>query len=504
MSSAGSRPRSGIAVASVIRPVKAMETTQPGSTESRNAPRAPWRLLVLFVFPFTYMTLDKSIPPLGPSFLILTVANMAACALLLWQLSAPLRRTLWIWFALVLFLDGYFLKMAWFAHKLDNPAYINLYYSEVRWVSRGRILNSYSWVTLGFVTFCLVATAAVRYGGDQKSHRAPSQEPRLIGPTLPLVLGTTLGYLMVMFLQISLNYGVLGVANPSIPFHLGSVITLFQRSLAPGALLLAVWIFDQKRSRLANVTAVVIALFGIADSLITTSRGSLIALTLPVFVLWSLTGKFTRRRKLAAVALLLTATLLYPVLSSLRQEKIDPAGGSQPTTLSFDSVFNSGFILLSRVGAGGIDGVWFAMDASGQLSASRTLGFLRPNKLTVYYTESIVRVPNPNDFRPTGWIGGLMIVGGAAGVVVLGSMLLALIAVVWRRLQRVSTWPVSLSLAAGTIAVFISGGVLDLLLFVRLGIQILACELIYQKLHRVSNRREALTSIRTSTVGLDR
>jgi hypothetical protein len=66
----------------------------------------------------------------------------------------------------------------------------------------------------------------------------------------------------------------------------------------------------------------------------------------------------------------------------------------------------------------------------------------------------------------------------------MGTILLLLIGLIWRWLQQLRTWPVSLSVGAGVIAVFISGGALDLLIFVKLAIQVAACELLYRKLYR--------------------
>jgi len=447
--------------------------------------RSLTRWLLLLGFPLGYLTLQQSVGTAGSNVLLLTVVNMAACGLLLSRLGGPPERALWAWLVLFLFLDGYFFRLYWIAHKLNSPTYINTKYSEVRWVTGDRILSSLSWVTLGFCVFCVVSTVSLTLAPGRVSNRSREAADRLVGPMVPIVVVTFLSLVLVIFVELSVGYGVLGQANPNLPLHLGTLLTLFGRFLGPAMLLLGVWVFDGRRSKWANITAGLILLLGIMDSLASTSRGSIILLSLPLFFLWGLTGRFSTGRRVAAVALAILAVGLYPFLSSLRLEKIDPAAPASRAPLSLSGALESGANLASRVGDGGIDGVWFTMDTPGRLS-SRSLTYLRPGALVEYYTRSVVRVSAANDFRSPGTFAALIILGGGAGVALVGGLLFAAIGVGWQLLRRLRTWPVALALAANAIASFVGAGALDFLLFVKLGLQVILCELIYRKLLRSS------------------
>lgn len=446
-----------------------------------------WRWLLLLVFPLGYLVLQQELGHLAPSILLLTVANTAACALLLARLGAPLRETLWAWMTLIILLNGYFLRMFWFTHKLDSPSYINRQYFEIRWVTGDRIIAGYPWVTLGFVTICVAMTAVLTVtskGRQNAPVRADVRRGPSSGPIVPLVVGTFLAFLASSLLQLYLGYGVLGLANPVLPYRLGSMLTLFQQNVAPAVLLLAMWMFDERGSKWANICAAMIFACGLIASLASTSRGLVLLLAVPVLFVWMFTGRLTRGRKAAIGLLAVFAFALYPFLSGLRAERLDQSSGGQSLGLSVDEVIQAGITLASRVGDGGVDGVWYVLDEPGRFSASRALAYLKPGALVDHYTVSVVRVRSANDFRPPGFIGALMIMGGGNGIVVYGTVLIVALGLLWRRLSRLRTWPVILALSASTVGVFIGGGAMDFFLFVKLGAQATACEFLYRKFIR--------------------
>ena len=441
------------------------------------AKRARWALLG--IFPLVYVVVAAGSGSGDKSLLPLTALNAAACALLLSQLRGPARRNLWAWVPLLVFLDGYFLKIAWFSSKLDSPYFIDLYYPELRWVTTGRILSAYPLLTLGFVTFCVVASAFLLGGGAKGPRESgPALELR-VNNALHLVVIVTLLYALATMVQYRLGYGFAGVANPVLPLHLGTILTFFRRNLAPGLLLLAIWAFDDSHPTRANVLAVVLLVCGVVDGLISASRGSMFYFVAPVFVLWILTKRFTLKRVAVASAALVLTVVLIPTITSLRLRSINQSSAEVLVAPTAKTLTDSSIAALGRVAAGGVDGIWYALDVKSRtFSVGRLVELLKPRALTTFYTYSVVHVRIANDFRAPGIMGAFVIIGGGTGLVVLMALLLALLRTVWSLLSRARTWPVALALGTLTIFGFVTDGTLDAMLFVKLLLVVGACELV--------------------------
>lgn len=440
--------------------------------------RARWALLG--IFPLVYVVVTTSLRPSGGSLLPLTVLNALACGLLLSRLGGPARKNLWAWVPLVVFLDGYFLKMAWFSSKLDSPYFVDVNYPELRWVTPARILSAYPTLTVGFVTFCVVASAFLMVGGSRARKEDALPEFR-VNNALHLAVIVTLLYALATMAQYRLGYGFAGVANPVVPFHLGTVLTFFRRNLAPGLLLVGVWAFDRTHPARANLLAVVLLACGVVDGLISASRGSAFYFVGPVFVLWILTKRFTLRRVGVASAALALTVVLIPTITSLRIRSINKSPGEVLIAPTVKSFTDSSIAALGRVAAGGIDGIWYALDAKPPgLSFARLSAFLKPRALTTFYTYSLVHVRAANDFRAPGIMGAFVVIGGGTGLVVLMVVLIALLHTAWAVLSRVRAWPVALALGSLTIFGFVTDGTLDVMLFVKLFLVVGACEVVYR------------------------
>jgi hypothetical protein len=430
-----------------------------------------------------YLVCDRVIGPLDRSFLLLTVLNVAALVLLLSRLSGPLQRTLWVWSALFVFVTGTFLKMYWFAWKLNSPAYINSTFAELRWVDARRIIDGYHWATLGFTVFCIAASFVLLWSRRDGSPTEDGENTVLRGnTTLQMVVGLVLAYLVLSLLQLRLNYGVLGLDNPTLPGRIGTLLTFARQQAIPGLLLLAVWLFDHTNRRLASLAGAALIGCAIIDALVSTSRGTVFSLSAPLFLLWVMTKRLNNQRRVAFVAICLTGVVLFPIVSAVRQSKLDPGATTATGLPSFSMLADSSFFILTR--PSGIEGVWYAQDYQGRLSVGRTLDYLKPGALTDFYTRSVVRVVAAGDFRAPGIIGALMIIGGSAAVVLLMSATVLGIGLMWAALRRLRTWPVCLALAAPAVAIFVSGGVFDFLSLVKTVLQCLLCEFAYTKLVR--------------------
>lgn len=443
----------------------------------------PWALAFFIVV--NSVVLDWAIGPFGSSLVLLTLLNAAACFLLAKRLTGPVTRTLWVWPLFVYFLIGYFLNMTRFALHVDSPGYVNTNYTELRWVTRERIVEGYPWITLGFVVFCLVAAVALKVLGssvgaiDRAAQHQVSR--RRVSQAMVCVFGL---YLLVTLVQIKVGYGVLGAPNPRLPFRAGSFMTLFQRSFVPAVLLLAVWIFDSLGGRRANLAALLAVACGALDSYASTSRGALLAISAPLLFLWLLTRRFDLRRKVAIAGVLLAVVALFPVLSSLRSERLtgEPAA-ERPDPLPTRMV-SSGLNVVTRVGAGGADSLWAALDHRANFSIDRSAGLLLPGRLGRYFTQTVVGVKAPNDNRAAGVIASLMMIGSAAGVVVGMLAMVPLSGVLWAKLSRLRTAPVVLALLVMAIVVFFQS--LDATVLVKFLLQAATCEVVYRKIFVVN------------------
>jgi len=447
------------------------------------------RWLILGVFLVGFVICQDVLGSLGGTFIVLTVLDAAACAVLLTRLAGPLRRTFWAWLGLVLMLDGYFLRMYWFVYHINNPVYVDKYYSELRWVTKARILAAYPWASAGFVTFCVLAAVALSVGAGEAEPRRRQQRTPSLAAWTQLVLMLFLLYLLASLLQYRVGYGVRGVANPSLPLHLGTIVTLLREDLIPGLLVLSLWVFDGRDRRWTVIILSLISLCGVVDSLLSTSRGELILFTAPVFVLWAMTGRFSPHRKAALAVVLVAALVLVPVVSAYRVQRITGNASSTSSPTSLESVTQSAFFFVDRIGTGGIEAVWYALDHKGSPSVTRTLHFLRPHVFTGYYTSEIVGVQAANDYRSSGMFGAFIIIGSGL-VLILGTFsVVALLSFLWRTLMRLDCWPVALSLASVTIALIYADPTGALAAVLKLMIEVSACEVIYRRLAKPASVR---------------
>jgi hypothetical protein len=446
------------------------------------------RWLILGVFPILYVIAHHTLGPLSPGFAVLTLLDALACALLLGQLSKPAERTLWAWIGLAVFVDGDFLKMIILARRLDDPAYVATLYPQLEWLTRAQLLHGYSWMTLGFVVYCLAATIALSRSSSARGSSEPdSSIVRLrLDLTLDLAAGVFLIYLLATLLQVKSGYGVLGASNQGLSGPVGATLTLYRRYLTPALLLLALWMFDRRKPMLARLVTLAILVAGVIDAFATSSRGSLVAFMLPVFLLFILTRRLTPSRRAFIGGTAIAGIVLFSIISAIRfgTSSTSVKGNSVP---SISELVGSGTVVLARVQ--GAEGVWFALPfADTGLSLSRTVHFLHPPTMRDYYTYSVVGVTKPNTYEAPGLMGAFMIIGGAGGLIVLMIGFVFLVERSWSRIgRRFKTWPVALALTGSYLVGFMGEGTLLLGDLVKLGLVILTCELVYT---RVLGRRK--------------
>lgn len=440
---------------------------------------ARWALLC--IFPIGYLSTSHALGPLPSSFLALSALNTLAMTVLLSRMTSALRQTLWVWVTLGVMLTGVFVKFYWFAWRLNDPFYVSREFPTLRWVTTDRLLSGYASATLGFTIFCLSAAFVLTWP-PPTSIASRSQSPRrlLTAATTQLVATLVLVYFALALLQFRLGYGILGVGNPTLPGRLGTLLTFTRQNVTFGLLLLAVWLFDRATPRSAAMTSCFIVVAALIDSLISTSRGSVLYFCAPIVFLWLLTNRVTSRRRLLIGFIALLALAIFPIASAQRLQRIAPGTAVGSSLPGPEELLDSAFRIVTR--PSGMEGILFSLDYKGDLSATRVLQLGRRQAMVDYYTRIVTRRLVANDFDAPGLIGGQMILGGSAGIIVLMPLTMIGLGLLWRLLQRLAVWPVALAIAAPQFAVFVSGGVFDFLLLTKLCLVVGCCEFTYRKI----------------------
>jgi hypothetical protein len=426
-------------------------------------------LACLALLPVTVLWIvvaEIALSPLDGWFLPLTCACMLSLALLIAQADLSLRRSLWIYIILYVFIGGYFWKTLYIGANLSNVSFMRLHYPGLLWVTPSYIVMSFHWFGVAFVVLCLSMWLYLLFRSPASVDQQ-YEKPRL-APERVFEMAIVLFVLTVVALGIEykLGLGVLGLSTTTLPFRLNTVITRFVSDVSPALLVFCIWQLDDHRSRgrwVAVLTFITVAAVGY--SLVTTSRGGLIRFLLPVFCLWVLSRTLTKQRLVFMAGMLGLALLLVPIVSSIRYTEIARNQGIaspvqtaslSPTTI-VDNLVEGATHLSGRFG--GVDGIWYSYPYAAQnLAPDRiyTVAFQQP--IDVYYTRSIVNIQVLTQFQTPGLVGAFMLLGGWPGVVLLCALYVWLNGFLWDFLGRFSAAPATLSIFAGILAIFTSEG----------------------------------------------
>ena len=424
------------------------------------ASSARWLLLLVFLVP----VMDPTSPftmadDFGRVFVTMFVAA-GIFSLLLPKLSAPWKDSLWAWVFAGLFLQGYYLRSYLFARDVVKVGYVGDN-PEMNWVSLNTIAACLPYVTAAFAAVCLASWLSLTFLPPAPE---PEEPPGGLGPWVVGLVSTALAVgVSCGVVQYVLGIGVMGMETARrLPLLLDSVVIHSRLDLAPALVYLAIWLSDRSedgRHRALPLAALVV--LGLMDGALSTSRGSLLKLALPLLFLWLLTGRLTRRRfQFLALAVGLTI-LLHPVISALRSARMNASGpweavASAVTAAWLEdptgSLSTNGQRIVERVT--GAEGVWFSVsDMPVGIDLKRLAGHFTGDSLTVYYTKEVVGVTRAADFRSPGLVGFSMLIGGWQGAVILPFLVVLGVRAVWWPLGRLRSSPVALSL--WTMAMFL-------------------------------------------------
>jgi len=474
----------------------------------------PFRWLLLLVFVFEMLDPEANLPNVSGSFIWLTLLALLACALLLTLLDQPLEKTLWVWVILFVFIVGDFLKVFLVGRYLYSPEFMLQYFPELRWLSIDVVANSYVWIVFAFTLFCVTGWVLLSVKSAGKASRIASLNRAEIASTraLLLLIAVFLLTLVAGALQASLGLGVLGTDVTSVgrlPLGLDTLITRFITDVSPAILLIGIWAFDVPTTQRKWLLAMAFLGAGaLMYTVLSTSRGGLVRYAVPVFLLWLLTDRFTRSRKVTIALVLIMTVLIYQFVSALRYERVTSVAdipGAVSIVLENQQGSNGNLVesvtptimhFVFRIS--GAEGVWYASNAlPDKFQLDRAFQIVFVDRMSVYYTRSIVGVLTEGDFRAPGIVGAFMLLGGTVALGVLLLVYLLGTNLLWTWASKLKSAPVALALTGSALVFFTSEGGLVIPNIVSLLFSIALCELLFRYvfLKRTNHRAQVAQEV---------
>lgn len=492
------------------------------------------RWLLLIVFPLGFLISWPAYDQWS-DYLWLTVIAMVACGLLLTRLGRPLVDTLPLWVILSVFLLGYYLKFYWMSWALMTGAPFPVPGFERLAQSPDLRLRVYQFTTMGFGVFCVAGFAFWRRW--EFGARLLSEDATRLGTSAPIWprLGTVLLSLLTVvmvgtgYAQYITGVAILGRPMVRLPFRLAGVI-FYARTLAvPMLLLLVVWLSMRRRSWVAVVLALLMLMcHGLSQMVLSSSRGSLIDMVIPLVFLPILESGKARREVVLIIAAVATAfavsSLLHPVISRYRlvrasgdprditgalsqalESPIEPEEPSEPIRPYPPSYRPGGRATLPALvmsyGARGVQSIlarvvgaehmlYVVQEPDTPPSQDKLRHYLADSDarpLTLVYTHEVMGIPRsqPTSGAPS-LVGAFYLLGGSIGVCAGVTLWTALWALVWGLGQRLNlcTRPVAQSMLLQMLLRWTSEGDIDTIPL--RGSLLLACVLLCEVLVRAS------------------
>lgn len=459
-----------------------------------------WLVLLVFFIPL----LDIESPLLqyyGSSIIPLTIVSLLACTLLLIRLDRPISQTLWYWAILFIFLVGYYIKTFWFGFNVDP---LELFLSDTgRYVTYNDIAQGYGWITLAFVSFCMLSWFLLGFGSRESwetnlSIREEEPIPRHRLRNL-LVVSFIASIVLSGIREIAgiriLGTEVLGETYVRLPFHLEQVVLRLQEDIVPAILLLIVWLANRQGHRwLSHLAIIALLAHYVILSIITTSRSGLVVFSILLLFLWLLSKSLTKQKLFLIIgSVLLTIVLFFPLMSYSRYYR----SGQNETALNsivsaYDflalsgnwnwrdqTIFMAQRVIFRTVGA---EGVWFAQHAIGSYPVEGLLDIRGANfpRINTYYTLAVYKSPNIREQAQAGFVGAGLLLGGAVGVVGLWTGFLLLGSLLWGWFSHLRTAPVALTVTAYYLWFVNQSALIDYRTFVGLLLAVLGVEWTYR------------------------
>ena len=291
-------------------------------------------IIVLFLFLLGYFLTASRFEKNGLEYFFLTILTIISCCLLLLYIYKPIAFGLPIWIMFSYFIIAYYFKFYWL---ISNPNFAFQRFHLLPQIidSEEILISTYRIVTYSFVGFCMIAWIFLNKIKTKKidlifQHIDSNKIiywKQLNLFILPLV------FILIFFsnyLMYSKNIAIMGAKSVYLPFRLSGITFYIALVIIPGILIFLCWLNYQKKPRIYFLLSIsLLILHGLAQTLIRTSKGSIIGILICIIILLIMERvKFSKDKLLLFAASILLIFLLYPIISSYRWIRVaDPKGG---------------------------------------------------------------------------------------------------------------------------------------------------------------------------------
>jgi hypothetical protein len=408
--------------------------------------QARWLMLLVFVLPFfdSNYALHANLTAVG-----LSLLSLAACALLLSGLGGPLKRTLWAWVILYVFVAGYYLKNYLIATPPFHDRY--LYYLVV--ASESTMVEAYYYFSISFALACITMWICLRLRGPSANREHPQafRRPRLPREIAWVVTAAVLASIVVNVIIWRTGMGVMGSTWARWPLLLDSLVLRIKSDLVPAILLLATWACGLTGRRLAAIVCTVLFVLHMSiGTIVSASRGGISYSALALILLWAISGRISGRRLAVFAGMVAASVFLFPYLSSLRAmstgqrysrtEGLSAAMEVYGDASTLDTVGFGAANQLARTS--GVDCLWVILpDVPSAPSLDRTRKVLITNGLANYVTRELYGIKSAGDYRAASLVGAFLVIGGPFVLIILSVLYPLGVYVLWDRIGQLASGP---------------------------------------------------------------
>lgn len=397
-----------------------------------------------------------------------SLLSFAGCALLLAFAKNRIEASLWVWALLGVFIMGYYVKLLMMSHQYTTYKFDVYYATEMGWLTVDAMLRANWWMTVGFLTFCVVGSILIslsRVSIDGQRQRWFSLRVQMlrVENLLFAIAGLSI---LTLFIPVIYGFGQMGMEHHCLPFRLDAVVTRIRLDLLPCLLLLLLWLLDRKQHRGAwFITLLLFIVLSLGDSAMRGSRSAVLLAILPALMLWILSGKLSRPRMAVVAASLVMTMVFYPVFSNIRTTRM--AGGDVDATTVVEGLTKIGssetwveIIDMVAMRVGGLDGLIHDIEHGPEgFDPSRLSWLLNNETMATYQTYDVVGVGRHLvDGRSPGLLGAFVLVAGPWGIVPLVTLYMVLIWMAWTKTASLPIAPVALSYLMSRLIMYTSEG----------------------------------------------
>ncbi len=330
-----------------------------------------------------------------------------------------------IWLMMLLFVLGYVLKTyLWFllpqeigSHIYDFPG--NIYATDTDLVGRSYLISCIGFLLFFIVSKILIFKKSIKF-------TVTSFEPNVgfIKLVLSLIL---LMSIVTGYFQYKYQIGIFGHDPVKLPFKLSGIIYESRNFLIPYLLLVLIHILQRhKNKKFLYFSIALLIVHAISQSFLITSRGIVLLILIPVFMLYILNENLNKKALLAfGIIPIVFVIATYTTISEIRS--LRSTNGAFDMTYFINTYQEStqeAFELGSELALGRVIGINGTICSVKNVEQPIPLGellrmFFDPeNSFSDYYTHEILGIFSENHHSSPGLIGQMYVIGLIPGVII--------------------------------------------------------------------------------------